>query len=211
MANTQYLDLQQINADTLYLTANSRIAEFLLQQVADNCTQKIFYAPPIFSLDNYLKQLSKQYFANELLLSTSESLLIWQKTIPEELECISESTSLAHKAWEICNAYTIADNQMQDSHYLEVEIFLKWKQKFVNYCRKNQLISLSEIYDRIINKPALFAQGFSKIHWVGFNEFSDQQIRMQESIGIKQEFNHLYPAEIRRFLTSNKGKPTTFE
>jgi ATP-dependent helicase/nuclease subunit B len=187
-----YLATGNIKQNELYITANSRIAEYMHAQYAKNNNSNVFYSPHIYSLDNYLKQSCSKYFENELLLTSNECLIVWQKTAPEELKCISESTSLAHKAWQICTAYNILDSHLADSHYLEVEVFIKWKKLFTQYCRTNKLLCIDEIYARITDHPDQFAAEFEKINWIGFHEFSSQQQHMLDATKHQHTLSHLY-------------------
>lgn len=190
---------QSMRAESIVLTANQRLAEYLQGQYSSwlqhNDTED--RGVKILSIGHWLQQLfqqsaSLQEIDTPTLLGDAQTHAIWEDIIHHSpqgtlLLNTSVTTRLAIDTWLLLMAWQID----VDHHYFELNedsrVWQQWAKQFQQRCKHHHCIDSSAIINHIIpliqsGKLTLAKQ----IILVGFNEISPQQKQLFNALKSRQ-------------------------
>lgn len=188
-----------LNPDTLVLTANQRLADFLCaqfnkwQQTNDKSPTNII----IHSFSHWL-QITWQYCVNSQLiapvslLSDVQTHAIWEEIIRQSsqgtlLLNTSATTKLAIEAWSLINNWQITIDHPYFAFNEDTRVWQQWAKTFNQRCHDQHYIDNSKIIDYLI--PIIQSNNISlhkNILLVGFHELNPQQNKLFNAIKLKQ-------------------------
>ncbi|MDR3443247.1 MAG: PD-(D/E)XK nuclease family protein [Legionella sp.] len=177
------------------ITPNNRLSDSILQQYFSSCKLQTINKPICLP---YGVALTKAYEAlhytnseipHPLLLNDTQCQHLW-RTIIKAHDSITYSDGLLQSvinAWQRCLQWQI-DSENPTFHYTpQTRQFQQWWQLCENQLAQEDLITENQLVPYLIHAEShLFAQ---PVVWVCFDEFTPQQLQLQEHLeacGLKQ-------------------------
>jgi len=177
--------LQHIQPDTLILTANKRLTNWIAHlqhnfQLSRNVST--WFSLDVLPLNSWLTrrltELQTKSIGSALtLLNSQQELLLWQKIIQTQtndaLLPIYSTATTAQQAWKLLQQYNIALDDPELSQISDNICWIKWAMDFVQQCKDNNWIdqaSLNKLIDSQLKIGNLNAP--KNIILVGFLEFT---------------------------------------
>ncbi|MCW8471290.1 PD-(D/E)XK nuclease family protein [Fluoribacter gormanii] len=196
----EHLFLRLAQKNTV-LTPNNRLSEAILQQYFAQCKKQTVEKPQCMPFSVALVKAYEQlnclnpHSPNPTLLNRTQCQYLWRKIIQSESN-ITYSEGLLKSiisAWERCQLWQIS---MKDPafHYTEqTQQFQKWWQLFDKQLNRQHLITEYQLIPYLLNANSSF---FSQdIVWVCFDDFTPQQILLQEHLAKKGFAQYQYDLE----------------
>ncbi|MGD9152856.1 MAG: PD-(D/E)XK nuclease family protein [Gammaproteobacteria bacterium] len=142
----------QLNPDTLILTANKRLANWLVHQYKKLQTARninTWISLNVSSLDDWLMQgffelQTKAIGKPQVLLNPEQTFLLWQTIIKNqinnELLSINATASSAQDAWKLLQKYNIALDDPEILQHDDNYCWKNWAETFTQNCKENNWI-----------------------------------------------------------------------
>ncbi|WP_454781949.1 PD-(D/E)XK nuclease family protein [Legionella sp. WA2022007384] len=173
------------------LTPNNRLSEAILQQYFAQCKKQTIEKPRCMPFSVALVKAYEQlncinpHSSHPTLLNSSQCQYLWRKTIQSELN-ITYSDGLLQSvisAWERCQLWQISMDDPTFHYTTQTQQFQKWWQLFDKQLKQLHLITEYQLIPYLLNADSSF---FSQdIVWVCFDDFTPQQILLQEHLANK--------------------------
>ena len=189
--------LERLATGAELITPNNRLSAHLLK---DYFTTKPIAKPRCYPYSNalkaYFEQLKYQYPQEDypLLLNQHQYQYLW-KSILKDTPDITYSDGLLHQvitAWKQCEQWLVSSDDSSFNYTMQTQLFQSWWCRFNQQLTKKHLITEYHLVPYLLNRNSfLFTQ---PIIWVCFDEFTPQQIRLQEAVnqqGIEQYYYDL--------------------
>lgn len=172
--------------DSITLTVNSRLARWLLFDHSRQQARtggKVWEKPPIFSIDDWLRQAWLQSWSDQYVLTELQSKHLWQKIIREDsatpylnLLHVQGAASHAFKAYQWIRKYRLPEDPAGFNHYTEeTKTFRRWMTRYQKQLQKWQALDPSELLDGVSQR---MEQGHiprpGEIIFHGFDEITPQ-------------------------------------
>lgn len=193
--------------DSLTLTVNTRLARWLLfhhsrqQAQAD---RKIWEAPAIYFLNDWLRQTWLNSWPDYYVLTELQSRHLWQKIIREDAE--TSSLNLLHiqgaaghaaSAYQLIRQYRLPDHPAQFNSYTEeTKTFRRWMSLYQDQLKNWRALDPSELIDNVSQR---MEEGHivlpRKIIFNGFDEITPQMQDWLDFLKSKNVSTHFLPSE----------------
>ncbi|MBU0744046.1 MAG: PD-(D/E)XK nuclease family protein [Gammaproteobacteria bacterium] len=158
------------------LTPNKRLARDLQKQFcleSSEQNQATWHSTKILPLATWLINCWQEYNDPRILLSSYQEKLLWQKIITTHLKEKSSSLiDLAINFNELINSWQIDHSEIFSHETEEMMIFQIIYEKFKAYCKEKNFVTISELPTILL--PYITNSNFTKIKFVGFDEYSPQ-------------------------------------
>ena len=183
----------QISTDTLILTSNKRLANWLVHQHKDLQTSRnidTWASLDALSLNAWLKrcffELQAKAIGNpKILLNPQQTFLLWQTIIKNQTDdallSITSTATAAQQAWELLQKYNITINDPEILQHNDHCYWKNWAEIFEQTCKKNNWIDSSSLIKFIttqlhnLDKP-------KRIILVGFLEITPAEQLLFETL-----------------------------
>ncbi|MGL5741163.1 MAG: PD-(D/E)XK nuclease family protein [Legionella sp.] len=177
-----------LDHETTVLTPNNRLSESLLQDYFVHCQNQTVDKPKCMP---YRVALVKAYeylhFTqphNQLptLLSDAQCQHLWRKIIQSEsrITCSDGLLQSVMSAWERCQQWQIHPEDPTFHYTDQTKQFQQWWRLFEKQLAQQQLITQYQLVPFLVNANSyLFSQ---PIVWVCFDDFTPQQLLLQEHL-----------------------------
>lgn len=171
----------------LTLTVNRRLALTLQEQYETQCvkdgktTWRTLQTLPLIT---WIEQTWRALETTpKILLNDFQEQLIWENIIremaKEPLLQIQSTAKLAKQAKQLLQLWEVPVSSLIGLHTCETEQFIEWHNRFEQYCKKNDLITASELPARLTQlikeKQLIFSK---KIRLAGFDDLSPAQLKL---------------------------------
>ncbi len=187
--------LQNIVANHIILTVNSRLSRHLMQvyeqwQIEQGNSQ--WETPNILPWSAWLKQLWQQQtfdllvsgdsdVSNQLpqLLSDMQAQVLWEQAVRNseqgaDLLNVTSTAKAAQSAWRLLKQWQLPLSELDEHQHLDTQAFHAWAHAFEALCSERNLIDEASLPDYVANMldhDVLAGQSF---RWVGFDELTPQ-------------------------------------
>lgn len=149
--------MEQLNTETVVLTANRRLAAYLMsiyaeQQYAQQKT--VWETPTILPFNTWLTEQWQSINKQQLLLNTEQEHALWEKVIKNtattSIQHPSNAAKLAAQAWSMLRAWSLTLSDCSDSHNEEVEFFITIANEFQKQCQGNNWLIQADILQQLL-------------------------------------------------------------
>ncbi len=192
---------------TTVLTPNNRLSEALLRDYFAQSKKSTIEKPPCMPFRVALSKAFEQIHVTgahanpPILLNSAQCKYLWRKLIQAESE-ITYSEGLLQSvisSWEHCLQWQIDLNDPAFEHTRQTRQFQRWWQFFAQQLKSQNFITEHELIPYLIHaNSSLFSQN---VVWVCFDDFTPQQILLQEHLTQKGFNQYQYEVEERSSLT----------
>jgi len=203
--------LSAVKQGAVLITVNQRLARTLSTQLEEALLAEGAVAWPSFNIvayDHWLSQLwqscseSAAVASNEYLLTSEQSLVLWEQVINASDESILLNISATAKAAASARMLSCQWNISSDIGYADgkedVTAFARWHDEYKKYLSKNAWVDRASLVSKI--KEVLIKEGFAgkQCIFAGFDVFTASQL---ELIGILEEQG----VQISQFVAANQN------
>ncbi|ARB93641.1 endonuclease [Legionella longbeachae] len=172
----------------IVLTPNNRLNESIIHQYFSHCNTETVDKPKCMpyrtALINAYEQLNF-IDANDsypILLSDAQCQYLWRKIIKSEPSIIYSEGLLKSviTAWEYCQQWQINPENPKFLYTDQTRQFQQWWLVFEEQLKKHHLITEYQLITHLLN--AQYPVFSDSIVWVCFDDFTPQQIHLQEQL-----------------------------
>lgn len=176
---------------TTVLTPNNRLSDAIIEQYVTKCNKPTLEKPKCMPYRVALVKAYEQlHFTNPeqnhpILINSTQCKYLWRKIIQADTY-ITYSEGLLEavlSAWERCQLWQLNSDDPCFHYTEQTRHFQKWWQLFDEQLQQKHLIHEFQLIPYLIkNYSCLFHQN---IVWVCFDDFTPQQVRLQEYLSHK--------------------------
>lgn len=165
--------LNNLSGNFTLITANQRLAAYLINQYDQEKKASGLLAWPSLSCLPLLTWLQQNYLANHLL-SEFQALHLWHRIIRNFIESASGSFSLlnswgtaqnAYQAWQLIHYWQIPLALLANTDSEETDYFYQWCRTFQTHCQQQQTIEsvqlISQFIAQLAEKKSLYHNTWS--------------------------------------------------
>jgi ATP-dependent helicase/nuclease subunit B len=161
---------------TIILTPNKRLARHLQHEFSKHSSlqkEVVWITKRVLPLSSWLASCWKDNPDERILLNPYQERLIWQKLVIETLgESYYSIIDEAIDFHELINGWQIKEFTAFENKTEDIVIFESLYQNFKNYCKKNGLVTMTELPTLII--PYLPIYNLTDVTFAGFDEYNLQ-------------------------------------
>ncbi len=197
--------LDALRTDTLLITPNNRLSNYLLTCYLQEQSQRAVTKPACIPFATFLQRLYQQVrhqFPKQnhpRLLSDYATRMLWQQVIsPESPDtCNTGLLDAVINAWDSCEAWRLAISHPQFCSKRETLQFQEWHAAFLNALQQQHAITPPQLIGYLLEYQ--FIPALPSLIWVCFGEYTPQQLALQQTLqkaGVKQQhydFSHSPP------------------
>lgn len=190
------------------LTPNNRLSESIIQQYFAYCNNQTVEKPRCMPYNTALITAYEQlnlvnpHTSYPILLTNTQCQYLWRTLIKSQTN-ITYSEGLLQaviSAWERCQQWQISLKDPAFHYTAQTKQFQQWWQLAANQLEAQHLITEYQLLPYILDADSpLFSQ---EIIWVCFDDFTPQQLHVQE---------YLTKKGIKQYQYDLKEKPSTIE
>ncbi|CAM2959477.1 recombinase B [Legionella steigerwaltii] len=180
------------------LTPNNRLSETILQHYFAQCKKQTVDKPTCMPFRVALTKAYEQinfinpHGTHPILLNNAQCQFLWRKIIQAESN-ITYSDGLLQSvisAWERCQQWQINPQDSAFHHTAQTRQFQRWWQLFDKQLKQQNFITEYELIPYLLHaNSSLFSQN---VVWVCFDDFTPQQVLLQEYLAQKGFLQYQY-------------------
>ncbi len=183
---------------TTVLTPNNRLSDTILQQYFTQCKKQTVDKPQCMPFSVALVKAYEQLnfinpqITHPTLLNNTQCQYLWRKIIQAESSIIYSEGLLQSiiSAWERCQLWQLSMEDPAFHYTAQTQQFQQWWQVFNNQLKRLHLITEHQLIPYLLNaNSSLFSQN---VVWVCFDDFTPQQMLLQEHLANKGFIQYQY-------------------
>lgn len=194
------MKLSDFGPNITVVTPNQRLSSYLRnrynqEQEARGAT--VWPSLDCLPLASWVTRAYMQLSDAPLLLSEAQALVIWEAIIIQSLTELLPPHSLAHaahQAWCLLQQWQVPWSLLTAIESEETQTFLRWAEKFMDYCRSHDCIDSSRAIEFLLQQSPWHQISSQAFVFAGFDELSPRERQLVSYLGQQAQVHFYDPA-----------------